>query len=161
MSTNRFLKLENNDWVTVGAESDPWTSQEISSAFQRVEALASDPARGNKVTEAGLEEAAVALTAENLHVFPALRREKSGGAEFVDPSGKNWDVKSPVSPPPDQDWQFAPEHHLTKVRKDFSNGDSVLLNLSRLVPADRDKTLKLFSQQLTENERGSLLVLSA
>jgi hypothetical protein len=144
----------------VGAESDPWTEVEIQDAYVRVRELAADPARGDKITEAGLEEAGVALTAENLGVFDKLERETTGGSEFQAPDGSKWDVKSPISPPQNQDWYFSPHHHLNKVRKDLSSGDNVLLNLTRVTPQDRDATLNLFSQEMTCDEKGRLLVLS-
>ena len=161
MSSHRFLRLEcDGSRTVVGAEQDPWTDKEIEDAHSRIRDLAGDPARGEKITEAGLDEAAVALTAENLHVFPRLEREKTGGAEFKAPDGSSWDVKSPLSPPPNQNWYYSPHHHLDKVRKDLDQGDNVFLNLTRVTEQDRDATLDLFSQELSCDEKGRILILS-
>lgn len=161
MSDHRFVRLQaSKDMVVVGSESDPWTAAEMTSALERVREMASDPAKGNKINSAAIEEAAVALTAENLHVFESLNRETTGGAEFVDSDGQTWDVKSPVSVPEGQNWYFSPHHHLKKVRKDFANGDHVLLNLSRVNATDRDSTLSLLNQELTVSERNQLLILT-
>jgi hypothetical protein len=161
MASHRFVRLGcDGSRTVVGAESDPWTSDEIEDAYDRVRELAADPARGDKITEAGLEEAGVALTAENLGVFPKLVREKTGGSEYQAPDGTKWDVKSPVSPPKDQNWYYSPHHHLDKVRKDLSSGDNIFLNLTRVTPTDRDSTLELFTQELSCDERGRLLILS-
>lgn len=161
MSSHRFLQLGcQGELKVVGQESDPWTAPELEDVFQRVRGLAEDPARGKKVTPSGLEEAAVALSAENLRVFERLEREETGGAEFLSPDGASWDVKSPLSPPPDQNWNYSADHQLVKVRKDFGNGDKVLLNLTRLTPQDRDVTLSLFQAELSCDERGQLLVFT-
>lgn len=161
MASHRFLRLGcDGSRALVGAESDPWTQAEVEDAYDRIRDLAADPARGDKITEAGLEEAGVALTAENLGVFDKLEREKTGGAEYQAPDGTKWDVKSPVSPPENQDWYFSPHHHLDKVRKDLSQGENVFLNLTQVTPTDRDSTLELFSQELSCDERGRLLILS-
>ena len=161
LSSFRFLRLENDGRRTlVGAESDPWTETELTDAFERVRSLASDPARGDKITPMGLEEAGVALTAENLHVFPRLDRESTGGSEFQAPDGTQWDVKSPFSPPADQGWFYSPHHQLEKVRDDLDGGENVLLNLSRVTSTDRDATLDLFGQELSQDERGRVLILT-
>lgn len=161
MASHSFLQLGcQGELKVVGRESDPWTAPELQDAFQRVRDLAEDPARGNKVTPSGLEEAAVALSAENLEVFERLEREKTGAAEFLTPDGESWDVKSPLSPPPEQNWDYSPDHQLVKVRKDFGNGDKVLLNLTRLTPQDRDLTLSLFQEELSCDERGQVLIFT-
>ena len=162
MSGHRFVKIEESgDLTLVGRAQDPWTEDEISDAFRRVRSLASDPARGDKITPMGVEEASVALTAENLHTFHHLEREKTGASEFVDENNRFWDVKSPFSPPPEKiGWYYSPHHQLEQVRDDLAKGDRVLLNLSRLRPEHRDQTLDLFREQLTQNERGQLLVLT-
>lgn len=157
----RFIRLESNgNQALVGLAGDPWDAEEMSSALERIRSLAADPAKGGKINDASIEEATVALTAENLEVFEGLKRDQTGRAEFLDSKGESWDVKSPLSPPPHQNWHFSPHHQLQKVRKDFSNGDKVLLNLSRVNPQDRDKTLTLFSKALTANEKGQLLILT-
>ena len=144
----------------VGESFDPWEPKEVEGAMERLESLAIDPAKGKKLQLGGVEEAIVALQAENLEVFDELSREESGGAEFVDEHGVEWDVKSPLSPPPGQNWEFSPEHQLKKVRRDFSQDDKVLFNLTRVSDIDRDRTLKLFKEELTCDERGMLLILT-
>ncbi len=156
-----FAKLDDKGTLLqVGEVFDPWEPQEIDQAMQRLESLAIDPAKGPKLQLGGVEEAVVALQAENLEIFEHLTREPTGGAEFVDENGVEWDVKSPLSPPPDQNWQFSASHQLKKVRHDFAQGDKVLFNLTRVNESDRKETLDLFNEELTHNERGMLLILT-
>lgn len=161
MSVRTFLSLNcEGKFEQVGNPSDSWTASELDRAVERSTALATDPAKGNKITDGGIEEAAVALTAEHLRVFEMVTRESSGGAEFIDEKQIAWDVKSPLSPPVNQNWQFSPSHQLEKVRHDFSQGDRVLFNLSRVNSKDRDDVLQLFSQELTCDERGQIVILT-
>lgn len=161
MSQSRFHQLQpDGSLLLVGRASDPWTEDELSLATERVRDLASDPARGDKITPMGLEEATVALSAENLHAFTRLEREKTGASEFQAPDGSTWDVKSPFSPPPDQGWEYSPEHQLEKVRDDLAQGDNILLNLTRVTPEDRDRTVDYLRQNLPIEERGQVLIFS-
>lgn len=161
MEGHHFFRLDpNGGFESVGEIEDSWTPAEIEVALPRVRDLATDPARGTKLSDMGLEEAAVALTAEHLDVFSRLTRETSGGAEFRDENGVSWDVKSPFSPPPEQGWSLSPEHHLDRVRKDFDQGDHVILNLTRVNSEDRNATMSLFQQALTVQEREQILFLS-
>lgn len=161
MEQHHFLKMDcSGKFIEVGEPEDIWTDQELAQLRPRIPELAGDPARGDNITEGGLEEAAVALTAENLEVFDHLERETTGGAEFVDEHGVEWDVKSPLSPPDGQNWVFSPDHQLKKVRKDFSQGDKVLFNLTRLNDKDLNATLKLLTLELSCEERDNLLILT-
>lgn len=161
MEDQVFVQLNgNNSFEQVGQPTDVWTTGELETALGRAPVLASDPAKGNKITDGGIEEAAVALTAERQKVFITATRESSGSAEFIDNYGTAWDVKSPLSPPEGQNWKFSPDHQLTKVRHDLSQGDKVLFNLSRVNDKDRDDTLQLLAQELTLNERGQIVILT-
>ncbi len=161
MEEHHFVKMDcSGEFTEVGEPEDIWTEQELSQLRPRIPELAGDPARGYKITDGGLEEAAVALTAENLEVFDHLERETSGSAEFIDEHGVEWDVKSPLSPPDGQNWTFSAEHQLKKVRKDFSQGDKVLFNLTRLNDRDLENTLQLLTLELSCEERENLLILT-
>jgi hypothetical protein len=130
------------------------------SFHETIESLALDPSRGLKLQAGGVEEAMVALQAENLEVFERLEREETGGAEFADEQGVEWDVKSPLSPSLDNNWKYSPRHQLKKVRRDFSQGDKVLLNLTRVNDNDRDQTIQVLHDSLSCSERENLLILS-
>lgn len=161
MEGHRFLSMdEQGNFKVVGEPEDRWTSSELESVMPQVGPLATDPARGEKISQGGLEEAAVALSAENLEVFEDLKRETTGSAEFEDEKGVEWDVKSPLSPPPGQNWEFSPEHQLEKVRHDFAQGDKVLFNLTRLNKDDLQETIELFRSHLLPEERDDLLFLT-
>lgn len=161
MQSQTFVRLTCEDtFVQVGAPAEKWDPNELKAALQRAPELATDPAKGNKITEGGIEEAAVALTAEHLHIFDSATRESSGSAEFIDNRGISWDVKSPLSPLPGQNWAYSPDHQLVKIRHDLSQGDRVLFNLSRVNDKDRDDTLKLLTDELTCGERSLLVILT-
>jgi hypothetical protein len=156
-----FARLDcDGNLHLVGESIDIWEPQELEDASARLESLALDPSRGLKLQAGGVEEAVVALQAENLGVFERLEREETGGAEFADEHGVEWDVKSPLSPSPDHNWKFSPHHQLKKVRRDFSQGDKVLLNLTRVSEDDRDQTLRVLHDSLSCSERENLLILS-
>jgi hypothetical protein len=55
--------------------------------------LARDPAQGGKITTKTLQEARVGRSLEDSGRLSRLRRDPSGGAEFIDESGQAWDVK--------------------------------------------------------------------
>jgi hypothetical protein len=161
MQDQVFYRLTCNDeFSRVGADPPEWDSKSLHLALGRAAELASDPAKGNKISDGGIEEAAVALTAEHHSVFLQATRETSGSAEFIDDQGVAWDVKSPLSPPPGQNWAYSPDHQLVKIRHDLSQGDRVLFNLSRVNDKDRDDTLNLLKAELTCEERSKLVILT-
>lgn len=155
---HRWARLTAEGLKTEGEAPNPWTQDEFCGASHRADALALDPAKGDRITPGGVEEAAVALMGEHLGLFDHFQRESSGSAEFVDQSGVEWDVKSPLTPPEGQDWFFDPHHQLGKIRHDFSQGDRVLLNLSRVSDEDAVDLLELLHQELSFDEKGQLLI---
>lgn len=161
MEDQRFFRLNCDDsFSPAGSLSVEWDFKSIQQALGRTEALASDPAKGGKITDGSIEEAAVALTAERQHIFEHATRESTGSAEFIDEKGVAWDVKSPLSPPPGQNWSYSPDHQVEKIRHDLGQGDRVLFNLSRVNDKDRDDTLTLLKQELTCEERSQILILT-
>lgn len=122
--------------------------------------LARDPARGNKVSEATIEEAAVALHALHSGVLDRPKRESTGGSEFVDAQGQPWDVKSPFSPPANKpDWVFDAQHHVHVVHEEISGGERVLLNLSRCNDRDAAAVKEQLVEALSDWEEQRVLVL--
>lgn len=161
MQEHAFYQLTCDDrFEQVGEQTKEWDERSLRQAFARTTDLASDPAKGNKIFDGNLEEAAVALTAERQEVIGLATRETTGSAEFIDDNGVGWDVKSPLSPPAGQNWSYSPDHQLTKIRHDLSQGDKVFFNLSRVNDKDRDATLALLKSELTCSERSQLLILT-
>lgn len=156
-----FARLNcSGDLERVGEPAQEWPQDKMEDALDRLGELAVDPAKGERILEGGVEEAVVALNAQRLGVFEEVSRETSGGAEFEDQDGEDWDVKSPVSPPADQEWYFSPDHHLKKVRKDLDRGDRVLFNLTRVSSVDRDSTIALFKDELSCDEKSRVLLFT-
>lgn len=161
MQEHAFYQLTCDDrFEQVGQQTMEWDEKSFMEAFKRTAELASDPAKGNKIVDGTLEEAAVALTAERQGVIGRATRETTGSAEFIDDKGVEWDVKSPLSPPPGQNWSYSPNHQLDKIRHDLGQGDKVLFNLSRVNDKDRDDTLRLLKSELNCSERSQLLILT-
>lgn len=161
MQDQVFFNLTPDDrFVRAGVEAPEWNETSLRAALRRAPELAADPAKGDKIFDGGLEEAAVAVTAERQEIFRSVERETSGYAEFVDDKGVAWDVKSPLSPPPGQKWSYSPEHQVEKIRHDLEQGDKVLFNLSRVNDVDRDATLDLLKRELDARERTQLVILT-
>ena len=59
-----------------------------------LDALATDPAIGNKVTPKTIAEREVGIGLEAKGEVSGLVRDPSGKAEFIDSSGQKWDVKA-------------------------------------------------------------------
>lgn len=124
-------------------------------------ALARDPAKGEALQPGGIEEASVAFMAEHYGVLPQpVGRETTGYSEFVDGQGRNWDVKSPLSPPPGAGWVLDVPHQVEKVREDLAQGDRILLNLSRCSATDAAAVLEGLDQALQGDERSRVAVLA-
>ncbi len=140
----------------------PWQPQELKALEARLVALTADPAHGGKYTDGTIEEFAVAAWAEHCGVLSGpVVREATGLAEFVEPSGKLWDVKSPPSPQAGAPWTFDASHQLIKLRHDFSQNNDVMLNLTLANPADSAAVLALIEAELTPVERARLSILVA
>lgn len=118
-----------------------------------------DPAKGGKVDEKSLQEAAVAVLASHLGVLTGIEREATGHSEFQDGQGRLWDVKSPVSPDR-PGWVFDPGHHLQVVRDDLDNGEGILLDLSALRKPDALALTATLESGLSADEQGRLLILA-
>ncbi|MDQ7822409.1 MAG: hypothetical protein RDV48_06400 [Candidatus Eremiobacteraeota bacterium] len=126
----------------------------------RAEELASDPAKGKKITPGSIEEAAVGAYAEACGVVPpTVTREATGAAEFIDGKGAPWDVKSPLSPPQGARWSFDAPHILVKLRHDLGEGEGVLLNLSNCNKADADAVINLIKSDFSNEERSQVRIL--
>ncbi|THF73944.1 hypothetical protein [Cohnella fermenti] len=95
-----------------------------------LDALATDPAIGNKVTSKTIAEREVGLGLEAKGEVKGLVRDPSGKAEFIDSSGQKWDVKAFNS-------NYAPKGYnlsdaMTNIRKSISNGENVMLDTRNL-----------------------------
>ena len=163
-----FGKIGDQTLARVGEDPTPFPVDQALLSSPQVLAMVSDPAHGGKISEGNIQEAVVGLKAQQLKVLPNLHREATGGAEFVDSAGQPWDVKSPLSPPvdpgragcamPSYTWVFDADHQLTNLRHDISEGDNVLLDLSRCNSTDGAGLLSLLMTELTPQEKAKLLV---
>ena len=62
---------------------------------EEYEDLARDPAKGGEITSGSIAEREVGLGLEERGEVPGpIRRDPTGGAEFVDANGQDWDVKA-------------------------------------------------------------------
>ncbi len=158
----RFGVLAEDGLSPVGQPAQTFPCDQV--VLSSLQDLALDPAKGGKITPGSIQEAVVGFKAQALGVLPTLSRESTGSSEFVEASGKTWDVKGPVSPPqgvdkiPSKSWVFDAHHQVDKLRHDFSQGDNVLLDLSRCNGADGKELIDLLSHELTGEEKDKVLV---
>ena len=72
---------------------------------------------------------------------------------------KNWDIKSPVSPPPGANWTFDANHQLKKIKKSFCRKDKLIVNLINCNKDDSAALINLLKEHLSDNERKRTAIL--
>jgi hypothetical protein len=103
----------------------------------RIEILGKDPAQGGKVTPSTLREAEVAVSLEEAgQVKGPIRRDPTGGADFIAGDGKPWDVKGFDSGHPPAQGGFELATDAAKVDKSLSLGEDVMLDTGKMSAAD-------------------------
>jgi len=93
--------------------------------------LARDPAKGGRIGPKSVHEARVGRSLEDTGRLSRLRRDPSGGAEFIDESGQAWDVKGFHS-------GFENGYSLEKAMKDIRyatmSNENVILDTTKMSP---------------------------
>lgn len=162
---DRFAQMAGARWTTLqGVElpQQPVQVSEDESYWGDKLELAKDPARGHKIDPATIEEAAVAVHADASGVLRQVEREKTGHSEFTDWQSQRWDVKSPMSPPPDKEfWVFGVDHEAEVVEHEVQGDENVLLNLTRCNPRDAAALRQALLERLPEWQSRKVLVLAA
>lgn len=162
---DRFAQMAGARWTTLQGQELPQQAVAVPSdeAFWNDQVdLARDPARGHKIDPATIEEASVAVHAEASGVLREVKREISGHSEFTDWQSRCWDVKSPISPPPEKEWWvFDPNHEAEVVQHEVSGDEGVLLNLTRCNAQDAAALRQTLLDRLQPWECTKVLVLSA
>ncbi|WP_260451025.1 hypothetical protein [Listeria booriae] len=107
-------------------------ANKINRSLTELEDLAKDPAHAGKITKKGIEEREVGLGLEKLGEVSNLKRDPTGGAEFIDDTGQKWDVKGFYS-------KFAPKGYnlkdaLSNIRKSITDGENVMLDTRKMSP---------------------------
>ena len=104
---------------------------------RELEALASDPAHGGKVSNKSIREREVGLGAEFSGLVPGpIRRDPSGAAEFIDADGQAWDVKGFRSDMPATSGGFDLTRDIGKVERELAAGHNVIIDTASLNQAD-------------------------
>lgn len=162
---DRFAQMAGARWTTlqgVELEQRPAAVSGDKAYWEDKLDLARDPARGHKVDHATIEEASVAVHADVSGVLREVEREKSGHSEFTDWQSQRWDVKSPLSPPPDKEfWVFDVNHEAEVVHHEVQGDENVLLNLTRCTPQDAAALRQALLERLEEWQSRKVLVLAA
>lgn len=155
-----FARLKEHSLEAAGTSPTPVPVDSALLSNASLLAMANDPAHGGKISEGNIQEAVVGTMAIHLKALPDLKRENTGGSEFIDSkTGLTWDVKSPISPmPSDTWWVFDPNHHKEVLSHDMSTGDNILLDLSRCNSADGASLVQLLEKEMTPEEKSKLLV---
>lgn len=100
---------------------------------ERVAQLAKDPAIGGKVTAKTTREAEAALGLEQAgELRTPVKRDPTGGADFIDGAGQAWDVKAFNSKFPPRSGGFELSDALTKIKKALDGGEDVILETKDL-----------------------------
>lgn len=162
---DRFSQMAGARWTTLQGQELPQQAVQVSQDqgyWNEHLELARDPARGHKIDPATIEEASVAVHAEASGVLRDIQRESTGHSEFTDWESRRWDVKSPISPPPDKEWWvFDSNHEAEVVQHEVSGDEGVLLNLTRCTPQDAAALRQTLLERLQPWESSKVLVLAA
>lgn len=103
----------------------------------RIEILGKDPAQGGKVTPSTLREAEVAVALEEAgQVKGPIRRDPTGGADFIDADGKPWDVKGFDSGHTPAQGGFELATDAAKVDKSLALREDVMLDTGKMSATD-------------------------
>jgi hypothetical protein len=101
----------------------------------RLNELAKDPAQGGKVTPKTMQEARVANDLEKSGKVPGpVKRDPTGGADFIDGEGQDWDVKGFNSNFPPEKGGYSLSDSMTKIGKAVDSGENVMLDTSNMSP---------------------------
>lgn len=160
---DRFAEMAGARWTTLQGEEVKQSPVQVSSedAYWETQLeLAKDPARGHKIDPATLEEASVAVHAGASGVLKDVAREKTGHSEFTDWQSQRWDVKSPISPPPEKQWWvFDASHEADVVQHEVEGDEKVLLNLTRCTPEHATALRQTLLERLEPWQTAKVLVL--
>jgi hypothetical protein len=100
---------------------------------QRLNDLAKDPAHGGKITPGSMQEARVGLDMEESGKLPGpIERDPTGGAEFRDATGQDWDVKRFNSNFPPNRGGYDLTSSLSKINEAVRTGENVILDTSNM-----------------------------
>ena len=118
-------------------EDNPHPNDPTLARDARIKILARDPAQGGKVTPKTVREAEVAVSLEESGKVPGpIQRDPTGGADFIDGSGKPWDVKGFDSGHSPAQGGFDLATDAGAVDKSLTLGEDVMLDTGKMSPAD-------------------------
>jgi hypothetical protein len=105
-----------------------------SSREQRLEELSTDPAKGNKSTPQSKREAEIGLDLESQGKLHGIKRDPTGGAEFVDANGTYWDIKGFVSGNMKGGFRLADA--TLKIERELLVGENVIVDTAKMSAQD-------------------------
>lgn len=110
---------------------------EVTRTPQEFEALATDPAIGNKVTPGTIAEREAALKLETKGEIPGpITRDLSGAGDFIDANGNMWDVKSFNSNFPVKKGGFTVDKSMKTIEESLEKGEKVIINPTNMSSED-------------------------
>ena len=127
-------------------------SARFSRSEQEYEDLAKDPAKGGKIDAGSEAEREVGLGLEERGEVPGpITRDPTGGAEFIDANGVEWDVKAYNSNFPNG---FQPERIEQQLEMSRRLGENIMLDTRNLSSADLSKLREIVdAKDMGENVR--------
>ena len=100
---------------------------------KRYDELSKDPAHNGKISPKSRNEARVGMKLEQDGKLPGpIKRDPSGGAEFIDAKGAKWDVKSFDSRWPPRKGGFSLTRDVQKIEQELLGGENVILDTQNL-----------------------------
>ncbi|MCP3141609.1 hypothetical protein [Pyxidicoccus xibeiensis] len=100
---------------------------------KRYDELSQDPAHNGKISPKSRNEARVGMKLEqDGKLAGPIKRDPSGGAEFIDAKGTKWDVKSFDSRWPERKGGFSLTRDVQKIEQELLSGENVILDTQNL-----------------------------
>lgn len=112
------------------------TGKTVTRTQAELDALATDPAIGNKITSKTIAEREVGLGLESKGEVTGLTRDPSGKAEFIEASGQKWDVKAYNSNFAPKKGGFTLNKSMESINKSLSEGENVMVDTRNLSSSD-------------------------
>jgi RsiW-degrading membrane proteinase PrsW (M82 family) len=121
-----------------GGGNQPNPDDEDPKRQARLNELAKDPAHGGRITPGSMDEADAALGLEERGELTNVRRDPTGGADFLSGPGQGtpWDVKSFNSNFPPNQGGFTLQSSLDKIAESLRDGENVILRTQNLSGPD-------------------------
>lgn len=124
--------------------------------------LSQDAAHGNIVDMRSIQEAQSMFHAVRNELIPGPLRRDLAEVDFIDGLGRPWDIKTPVSPGHNDEWNFRPQQIFNSLRNQIDmefNGQKVriLLDFRNIKRREKKIILKWIDSNFSEEEKSRII----